>query len=93
DVRVYLTEEGGQIAVFDATNTTRERRDLILAFVHENAFKGIRAVGGDRQGQILHPQFVSERPSHIHLSSDDRLEEVHIAGLSSSEARADASQR
>ncbi|KAG7274901.1 hypothetical protein CRUP_036794, partial [Coryphaenoides rupestris] len=32
-------EEGGQIAVFDATNTTRERRDLILAFVHENAFK------------------------------------------------------
>lgn len=25
--------------VFDATNTTRERRDLILAFVKENAFK------------------------------------------------------
>ncbi|CAL8340935.1 unnamed protein product [Merluccius merluccius] len=39
DVRSYLKKEGGQIAVFDATNTTRERRDLILAFVHENAFK------------------------------------------------------
>ncbi|XP_078803899.1 6-phosphofructo-2-kinase/fructose-2,6-bisphosphatase 2 isoform X2 [Oryzias latipes] len=39
DVKSYLTEEGGQIAVFDATNTTRERRDLIQAFVKENAFK------------------------------------------------------
>uniref|UniRef100_A0A671YK99 6-phosphofructo-2-kinase/fructose-2,6-bisphosphatase 2 n=1 Tax=Sparus aurata TaxID=8175 RepID=A0A671YK99_SPAAU len=39
DVKAYLSREGGQIAVFDATNTTRERRDLILAFVKENAFK------------------------------------------------------
>ncbi|XP_005729764.1 6-phosphofructo-2-kinase/fructose-2,6-bisphosphatase 2 isoform X1 [Pundamilia nyererei] len=39
DVKAYLTEEGGQIAVFDATNTTRERRDLIQDFVKENAFK------------------------------------------------------
>uniref|UniRef100_A0A665XFG5 6-phosphofructo-2-kinase/fructose-2,6-bisphosphatase 2 n=1 Tax=Echeneis naucrates TaxID=173247 RepID=A0A665XFG5_ECHNA len=39
DVKAYLTEDGGQIAVFDATNTTRERRDLIQAFVKENAFK------------------------------------------------------
>uniref|UniRef100_A0A8C6UZH8 6-phosphofructo-2-kinase/fructose-2,6-bisphosphatase 2 n=1 Tax=Neogobius melanostomus TaxID=47308 RepID=A0A8C6UZH8_9GOBI len=39
DVKSYLTQEGGQIAVFDATNTTRERRDLIQAFVKENAFK------------------------------------------------------
>ncbi|XP_054640567.1 6-phosphofructo-2-kinase/fructose-2,6-bisphosphatase 2-like isoform X2 [Dunckerocampus dactyliophorus] len=39
DVKVYLTDEGGQIAVFDATNTTRERRDLIQEFVKENAFK------------------------------------------------------
>uniref|UniRef100_A0A3P8WFU5 6-phosphofructo-2-kinase/fructose-2,6-bisphosphatase 2 n=1 Tax=Cynoglossus semilaevis TaxID=244447 RepID=A0A3P8WFU5_CYNSE len=39
DVKAYLTEEGGQIAVFDATNTTRERRDLIQAFVKDNAFK------------------------------------------------------
>ncbi|XP_036390280.1 6-phosphofructo-2-kinase/fructose-2,6-bisphosphatase 2-like isoform X1 [Megalops cyprinoides] len=39
DVKAYLKEEGGQIAVFDATNTTRERRDLILSFAMENAFK------------------------------------------------------
>ncbi|XP_058647967.1 6-phosphofructo-2-kinase/fructose-2,6-bisphosphatase 2 isoform X3 [Onychostoma macrolepis] len=39
DVKTYLNEEGGQIAVFDATNTTRERRDLILNFVQENAYK------------------------------------------------------
>ncbi|XP_061639698.1 6-phosphofructo-2-kinase/fructose-2,6-bisphosphatase 2 isoform X4 [Phyllopteryx taeniolatus] len=39
DVKVYLTDEAGQIAVFDATNTTRERRDLIQAFAKENAFK------------------------------------------------------
>ncbi|MBN3302833.1 F263 bisphosphatase, partial [Amia calva] len=39
DVKIYLTEEGGQIAVFDATNTTRDRRDLILNFGSENGFK------------------------------------------------------
>ncbi|CAK7309684.1 6-phosphofructo-2-kinase/fructose-2,6-bisphosphatase 2 [Vulpes lagopus] len=39
DVKAYLTEENGQIAVFDATNTTRERRDMILSFAKENSFK------------------------------------------------------
>ncbi|KAJ8261759.1 hypothetical protein GJAV_G00158080 [Gymnothorax javanicus] len=39
DVKSYLTEEGGQIAVFDATNTTRSRRDMILNFGNENGFK------------------------------------------------------
>ncbi|KAL4658444.1 6-phosphofructo-2-kinase/fructose-2,6-bisphosphatase 3 isoform X2 [Arapaima gigas] len=39
DVKTYLTEEGGHIAVFDATNTTRDRRDLILSFGSENGFK------------------------------------------------------
>ncbi|KAJ8245564.1 hypothetical protein GJAV_G00272120 [Gymnothorax javanicus] len=38
DVKSYLTEEGGQVAVFDATNTTRERRNLILNFGRENGF-------------------------------------------------------
>uniref|UniRef100_A0A668UNF4 6-phosphofructo-2-kinase domain-containing protein n=1 Tax=Oreochromis aureus TaxID=47969 RepID=A0A668UNF4_OREAU len=35
DVREYLTEDGGQVAVFDATNTTRERRETILEFADE----------------------------------------------------------
>ncbi|KAM4813416.1 6-phosphofructo-2-kinase/fructose-2,6-bisphosphatase 2 isoform X1 [Urocitellus parryii] len=39
DVKTYLTEENGQIAVFDATNTTRERRKMILNFAEENSFK------------------------------------------------------
>uniref|UniRef100_A0A8C8VLH4 6-phosphofructo-2-kinase/fructose-2,6-bisphosphatase 2 n=1 Tax=Pelusios castaneus TaxID=367368 RepID=A0A8C8VLH4_9SAUR len=39
DVKTYFMEESGQIAVFDATNTTRERRDLILNFAKENAYK------------------------------------------------------
>uniref|UniRef100_A0A6Q2ZJZ3 6-phosphofructo-2-kinase/fructose-2,6-bisphosphatase 2 n=1 Tax=Esox lucius TaxID=8010 RepID=A0A6Q2ZJZ3_ESOLU len=39
DVKAYLTEEGGQIAVFDATNTTRARRELILSFAKEHAYK------------------------------------------------------
>lgn len=39
DVKSYLSEEGGQIAVFDATNTTRERRELILNFAKDNAYK------------------------------------------------------
>ncbi|XP_056279198.1 6-phosphofructo-2-kinase/fructose-2,6-bisphosphatase 2-like isoform X2 [Pseudoliparis swirei] len=39
DVKAYLEEEGGQIAVFDATNTTRERRELILNFAQDNSYK------------------------------------------------------
>uniref|UniRef100_A0A667WPM7 6-phosphofructo-2-kinase/fructose-2,6-biphosphatase 3 n=1 Tax=Myripristis murdjan TaxID=586833 RepID=A0A667WPM7_9TELE len=41
DVRSYLTDEGGQVAVFDATNTTRERREMILDFGSKNGFKGV----------------------------------------------------
>uniref|UniRef100_A0A674MNR4 6-phosphofructo-2-kinase/fructose-2,6-biphosphatase 4a n=1 Tax=Takifugu rubripes TaxID=31033 RepID=A0A674MNR4_TAKRU len=39
DVRQYLTEEEGQVAVFDATNTTRERRETIIQFAEQNGFK------------------------------------------------------
>ncbi|XP_062318006.1 6-phosphofructo-2-kinase/fructose-2,6-bisphosphatase 4a isoform X2 [Osmerus eperlanus] len=39
DVRQYLTDEGGQVAVFDATNTTRERRETINQFAEQNGFK------------------------------------------------------
>uniref|UniRef100_A0A3Q1IYD4 6-phosphofructo-2-kinase domain-containing protein n=1 Tax=Anabas testudineus TaxID=64144 RepID=A0A3Q1IYD4_ANATE len=39
DVRQYLTEDGGQVAVFDATNTTRERRETIIQFAEQNGFK------------------------------------------------------
>ncbi|TNM91447.1 hypothetical protein fugu_019827 [Takifugu bimaculatus] len=39
DVKSYLKDEGGQVAVFDATNTTRDRRAMILNFGAENDFK------------------------------------------------------
>uniref|UniRef100_A0A3Q1BW08 6-phosphofructo-2-kinase domain-containing protein n=1 Tax=Amphiprion ocellaris TaxID=80972 RepID=A0A3Q1BW08_AMPOC len=39
DVRQYLSVEGGQVAVFDATNTTRERRGTIVKFAEQNGFK------------------------------------------------------
>ncbi|CAL8250616.1 unnamed protein product [Arctogadus glacialis] len=39
DVKAYLNDEGGQIAVFDATNTTRERREMILNFAIDNSYK------------------------------------------------------
>ncbi|XP_056445058.1 6-phosphofructo-2-kinase/fructose-2,6-bisphosphatase 3 isoform X1 [Gadus chalcogrammus] len=39
DVKSYLTDEGGEVAVFDATNTTRDRRDMILDFGGVNGFK------------------------------------------------------
>ncbi|MEE6502768.1 hypothetical protein FKM82_004631, partial [Ascaphus truei] len=39
DVRRYLAEEGGHVAVFDATNTTRKRRATILKFADQNSFK------------------------------------------------------
>ena len=41
--------------VFDATNTTRERRALILQFARENGYKVLMAItfffGGGRQGE------------------------------------------
>ncbi|XP_048878791.1 6-phosphofructo-2-kinase/fructose-2,6-bisphosphatase 4a isoform X1 [Brienomyrus brachyistius] len=39
DVRHYLGVEGGQVAVFDATNTTRERRETITKFAEQNGYK------------------------------------------------------
>ncbi|GAB5584634.1 6-phosphofructo-2-kinase/fructose-2 [Prionailurus iriomotensis] len=39
DVHNYLSHEEGHVAVFDATNTTRERRSLILQFAKEHGYK------------------------------------------------------
>uniref|UniRef100_A0A8B9CF58 6-phosphofructo-2-kinase/fructose-2,6-biphosphatase 4 n=2 Tax=Anser TaxID=8842 RepID=A0A8B9CF58_9AVES len=42
DVRQYLSEENGHVAVFDATNTTRERRETIYKFGEENGYKQVK---------------------------------------------------
>uniref|UniRef100_A0A8C7K811 6-phosphofructo-2-kinase domain-containing protein n=1 Tax=Oncorhynchus kisutch TaxID=8019 RepID=A0A8C7K811_ONCKI len=39
DVCAYFMQEQGQVAVFDATNTTIERREVILSFAKENGYK------------------------------------------------------
>uniref|UniRef100_A0A8D1I8Z3 6-phosphofructo-2-kinase/fructose-2,6-biphosphatase 3 n=1 Tax=Sus scrofa TaxID=9823 RepID=A0A8D1I8Z3_PIG len=66
DVKSYLTKEGGQIAVFDATNTTRERRHMILHFAKENDFKVffIESVCDD-------PTVVASNIMEVKLSSPD----------------------
>ncbi|XP_062872265.1 6-phosphofructo-2-kinase/fructose-2,6-bisphosphatase 1 isoform X2 [Trichomycterus rosablanca] len=39
DIANYLNKDQGQVAVFDATNTTRERRGVIISFVKERGYK------------------------------------------------------
>ncbi|XP_029471682.1 6-phosphofructo-2-kinase/fructose-2,6-bisphosphatase 3 isoform X1 [Rhinatrema bivittatum] len=66
DVKTYLTGEGGHIAVFDATNTTRERREMVVNFAKENGFKVffIESVCDD-------PNVVAANIMEVKLSSPD----------------------
>eukprot|EP00063_Salmo_salar_P046836 XP_014021671.1 PREDICTED: 6-phosphofructo-2-kinase/fructose-2,6-biphosphatase 4 isoform X3 [Salmo salar] len=65
DVRQYLTD-GGQVAVFDATNTTRERRETITAFAEQNGFKVffVESVCED-------PEVIAENIVQVKLGSPD----------------------
>ncbi|TNN65238.1 6-phosphofructo-2-kinase/fructose-2,6-bisphosphatase [Liparis tanakae] len=42
DVAAYFSKDQGQVAVFDATNTTRERRTLILTYAKERGYKQVK---------------------------------------------------
>uniref|UniRef100_A0A8B9VPX6 6-phosphofructo-2-kinase/fructose-2,6-biphosphatase 1 n=1 Tax=Anas zonorhyncha TaxID=75864 RepID=A0A8B9VPX6_9AVES len=66
DVRTYLSSEEGQVAVFDATNTTRERRALILQFARENGYKVlfVESICDD-------PAIIEENIKQVKLSSPD----------------------
>ncbi|KAM4018982.1 6-phosphofructo-2-kinase/fructose-2,6-bisphosphatase 1 isoform 2-T2 [Anomaloglossus baeobatrachus] len=66
DVHTYLTREQGQVAVFDATNTTRERRAMILQFAKERGFKVffIESICDD-------PDIIAENITQVKLSSPD----------------------
>uniref|UniRef100_A0A673GHD9 6-phosphofructo-2-kinase/fructose-2,6-bisphosphatase 4-like n=1 Tax=Sinocyclocheilus rhinocerous TaxID=307959 RepID=A0A673GHD9_9TELE len=66
DVRQFLTDEGGQVAVFDATNTTRERRETILRFAEQNGFKAffVESVCED-------PDVIAENIVQVKLGSPD----------------------
>uniref|UniRef100_A0A4W5QUQ0 6-phosphofructo-2-kinase/fructose-2,6-biphosphatase 4a n=1 Tax=Hucho hucho TaxID=62062 RepID=A0A4W5QUQ0_9TELE len=65
DVRQYLAD-GGQVAVFDATNTTRERRGTITAFAEQNGFKVffVESVCED-------PEVIAENIVQVKLGSPD----------------------
>ncbi|KAL8164279.1 UNVERIFIED_CONTAM: hypothetical protein K2H54_048485 [Gekko kuhli] len=66
DVHMYLSLEEGQVAVFDATNTTRERRGLILQFAKEHGYKVffIESICDD-------PDIIQENITQVKLTSPD----------------------
>ncbi|XP_039222003.1 6-phosphofructo-2-kinase/fructose-2,6-bisphosphatase 1 isoform X3 [Crotalus tigris] len=66
DVQIYLSMEEGQVAVFDATNTTQERRALILHFAKENGYKVffIESICDD-------PDIIQENIKQVKLTSPD----------------------
>ncbi|XP_069065467.1 6-phosphofructo-2-kinase/fructose-2,6-bisphosphatase 1 isoform X2 [Pleurodeles waltl] len=66
DVETYLSQEDGHVAVFDATNTTRERRALLLQFAKERGYKVffIESICDD-------PDIIAENILQVKLSSPD----------------------
>ncbi|XP_058618903.1 6-phosphofructo-2-kinase/fructose-2,6-bisphosphatase 1 isoform X2 [Onychostoma macrolepis] len=66
DIANYFTKEQGQVAVFDATNTTRERRGVIISFAKEKGYKVffIESVCDD-------PEIIEENIMQVKLSSPD----------------------
>ncbi|XP_056158053.1 6-phosphofructo-2-kinase/fructose-2,6-bisphosphatase [Lampris incognitus] len=69
DVYAYFTQEQGQVAVFDATNTTPERREVILSFAKENGYKVffVESVCDD-------PEIIEENIKQVKLSSPDYVD-------------------
>uniref|UniRef100_A0A4W4FA05 6-phosphofructo-2-kinase domain-containing protein n=1 Tax=Electrophorus electricus TaxID=8005 RepID=A0A4W4FA05_ELEEL len=70
DVRQYLSVGGGQVAVFDATNTTRERRSTILRFAEQNGH-GIFFVDGG----IVNPQVKLGSPDYIDCNTEEAIQD------------------
>ncbi|XP_054881823.1 6-phosphofructo-2-kinase/fructose-2,6-bisphosphatase-like isoform X1 [Poeciliopsis prolifica] len=69
DVSDYLTTYQGQVAVFDATNTTPERREVILSFGKENGYKVffVESICDD-------PEIIAENIKQVKLSSPDYID-------------------
>ncbi|KAG9483838.1 hypothetical protein GDO78_009649 [Eleutherodactylus coqui] len=68
DVKKYLLEEGGHVAVFDATNTTRERRETILKFADQHGFKTFFV-----ESVCIDPKVIAENIVQVKLGSPDYL--------------------
>ncbi|KAM9577525.1 LOW QUALITY PROTEIN: 6-phosphofructo-2-kinase/fructose-2,6-bisphosphatase 1 [Trichechus inunguis] len=69
DVHDYLSRDEGHDAVFDATNTTRERRSLILQFAKEHGYKVffIESICND-------PGIIAENIKQVKLGSPDYID-------------------
>ncbi|KAM9180173.1 LOW QUALITY PROTEIN: 6-phosphofructo-2-kinase/fructose-2,6-bisphosphatase 1 [Dugong dugon] len=70
DVHDYLSRDEGHDAVFDATNTTRERRSLILQFSKEHGYKVffIESICND-------PGIIAENIKQVKLGSPDYIDD------------------
>ncbi|XP_063071049.1 6-phosphofructo-2-kinase/fructose-2,6-bisphosphatase 4-like isoform X4 [Engraulis encrasicolus] len=76
DVRQYLTDEGGQVAVFDATNTTRERRETITIFAEQNGFKVFFVESVCEDPAVIAENIVQVKlgsPDYTHCDTDEAV--------------------
>eukprot|EP00063_Salmo_salar_P027598 XP_014002433.1 PREDICTED: 6-phosphofructo-2-kinase/fructose-2,6-bisphosphatase isoform X2 [Salmo salar] len=66
DVVIYFSKEHGQVAVFDATNTTRERRISIVSFSKEKGYKVffVESICDD-------PDIIAQNITEVKVSSPD----------------------
>uniref|UniRef100_A0A7N8YEI3 6-phosphofructo-2-kinase/fructose-2,6-biphosphatase 1 n=4 Tax=Mastacembelus armatus TaxID=205130 RepID=A0A7N8YEI3_9TELE len=69
DVTAYFTKEQGQVAVFDATNTTTERRAVILNFAKERGYKVffVESICDD-------PEIIAENIKQVKFGSPDYVD-------------------
>ncbi|XP_070789791.1 6-phosphofructo-2-kinase/fructose-2,6-bisphosphatase 4 isoform X4 [Pituophis catenifer annectens] len=78
DVQRYLCEENGHVAVFDATNTTRERRDTIYKFGEENGFKTFFVESVCVDPEVIAANIVQVKlgsPDYVDCASDEATED------------------
>ncbi|XP_057344022.1 6-phosphofructo-2-kinase/fructose-2,6-bisphosphatase 4 isoform X8 [Manis pentadactyla] len=69
DVRQFLSEEGGHVAVFDATNTTRERRATIFNFGEQNGYKTFFV-----ESVCVDPEVIAANIVQVKLGSPDYVD-------------------
>ncbi|XP_040060910.1 6-phosphofructo-2-kinase/fructose-2,6-bisphosphatase 4b isoform X1 [Gasterosteus aculeatus] len=78
DVRQYLSVEGGQVAVFDATNTTRERRGTIVKFAEQNGFKVFFVESVCEDPDVIAQNIVQvklDSPDYLHCNTEEAVED------------------
>ncbi|XP_006873697.1 PREDICTED: 6-phosphofructo-2-kinase/fructose-2,6-bisphosphatase 4 isoform X4 [Chrysochloris asiatica] len=78
DVRRFLSEEGGHVAVFDATNTTRERRQTIFNFGEQNGYKMFFVESICVDPEVIAANIVQVKlgsPDYVDRDSDEATED------------------